>query len=138
MTETKRTCYRDRDNGVYFRSARDLWTTHTSGRTISSMASALTPTGSTRAWRRIRQPWTNHLQHVGPLPCRRCGQLIYAGDQWHLGHPDHAPRALGGDDTDLWPEHQHCSTQAGATLGRRTQKLRALTRRIQPVPTRDW
>ena len=106
------------------------------------MTSALRPTGSTRRWRQLRAPFARHLTDVGPLPCRRCGEPITAAMRWHLGHPDHAPRALGGNDTDLWPEHDDCSTKAGARLGNHLRRLYAAGRSpdtmTTPPPSRDW
>lgn len=132
---------------------RNLWTTNntaTPTRTISTgpgiqptndpghrmpTTSALRPTGSTRAWRQLRQPFADHLAHVGPLNCRRCQQPIHHGDRWHLGHA--TDRALGGTDTDLWPEHEHCNTSAGARLGNqlRHQRHHAIA---TTTPSRDW
>lgn len=87
--------------------------------------SALRPSGSTREWRKIRARFEILISTLGSLPCRRCGRAITSADDWHLGHPEEAPRALGGDDSDLWPECVPCSTSAGATLG---NKLRAEVR----------
>lgn len=73
------------------------------------------------------------LLRSGPRPCRRCGHLMYHPQQceavhvesqrcrWcrlDLGHPDHAPRALGGvSSTEDDLEHAHCNRGAGARLG---------------------
>jgi len=97
--------------------------------------SALTPTGSTHQWRQLRAPFTHHLATVGPLPCRRCGQPITATDRWHLGHPDDQPRALGGEDLDLWPEHQACSIRAGHDVRREVARRR---RTAATQPSREW
>jgi hypothetical protein len=57
-------------------------------------------------------PGNGALEHVGPVFCRRCDQLVLADEPWHLGHADDAPRAVGGEDCDLSPEHAGCSMRA--------------------------
>ena len=75
------------------------------------------------------------LARTGPRPCRRCGQDMVHPSQcepcWvcrlDLGHPEHAPRALGGQggaDDDL--EHAHCNRVAGAQLGVRLRGSRVM------------
>ncbi|HEY7487587.1 MAG TPA: hypothetical protein VH912_24240, partial [Streptosporangiaceae bacterium] len=75
------------------------------------MTSALTPHGSTTAWRRLRThhqailttAWTTGTT----IECRICHAPITPGQAWDLGHA--TPRARGGDDTNLAPEHAHCN-----------------------------
>ncbi|KIC66310.1 hypothetical protein RM50_12310 [Pseudarthrobacter phenanthrenivorans] len=42
---------------------------------------------------------------TGTVPCVRCGQLIAAGDPWHLDHNDQRTSYLG-------PSHAHCNLSA--------------------------
>lgn len=70
--------------------------------------SALTPQGSTRAWRKLRALYAATL----PQPCWRCGHPITPTQPWQLGHI--VDRADGGDDTRLAPEHRSCGSSAGA------------------------
>jgi hypothetical protein len=71
--------------------------------------SALTPRGSTRAWRSRRQRWSDRL----PVSCSRCGQPVQPWDAWDLDHT--TPRALGGGDDTARPAHATCNRSAGAT-----------------------
>ena len=72
-------------------------------------SSALTPRGSTSAWRRLRAQYQATL----PQPCWRCGHVIQPTDRWQLGHL--IDRADGGTDNHLAPEHARCGSSAGAT-----------------------
>lgn len=97
------------------------------------MTSALTPTGSTRAWRKLRAHHAELLELHGSLDCWRCPEPITPATPWDLGH--RTDRALGGNDTDLAPEHRHCSRTAG---GRLSAKLRHLRGRQHRAPSRSW
>ena len=90
------------------------------------MTSALTPRGSTSAWRRLRALHQATL----PLPCWRCGQTINPTDRWQLGHL--IDRADGGTDAHLAPEHAHCGSSAGATA--QAARARNATTRGRPSP----
>lgn len=88
---------------------------------------------------RDRAAWNAELEASGPRPCPRCPALVYPdslrhlnpdGRKFHLGHRSDV--ALGGKDGPKTPEHDHCNTSAGATLG---NKLRAKRRRRT---MRDW
>jgi hypothetical protein len=101
------------------------------------MTSALTSTGSTREWRRIRAQYEAALNLLGELPCGRGTGTIRPGDNWDLGH--RIDRALGGTDTDgLWPEHAtrtpgccEGNRNAGARLGNQLRRSSGTT------PTRE-
>lgn len=85
------------------------------------MTSALRPTGSTRAWRRLRAAVGATL----PRPCTRCGVTIRPGDPWHLDHV--VARVDGGTDDNVGPAHPVCNMRAGQTA----------SRRLRPVPYRS-
>src|SRR4051794_13966257 len=69
----------------------------------------------TKGWKRLRDEWRLRIDSQGGVACWRCGQLIKPGQQFHVGHL--VDRALGGDESQLAPEHVRCSTSAGAELG---------------------
>ena len=81
-----------------------------------SQQSALTPRGSTRAWRTLRAHWADRITHAAntgnPIRCWRCHRAILPGQPWDLGH--RTDRADGGTDADTAPEHPHCNRRAGA------------------------
>ena len=62
--------------------------------------------------RREREQWAR-IVAMGKTPCRRCRELIEAGEPWDLGHPD--------DDCDYpkAPEHRRCN-RATATHAARS------------------
>jgi len=97
------------------------------------VASSLVPSGGTRAWRRLRASWQWRLEHVGPVFCRRCDQPVLADEPWHLGHRDDAPRAVGGEDYELMPEHAGCGMRAA----RRAREAKANDPAELP-PSRVW
>ena len=71
---------------------------------------SLQDSGSTTAWKQLRKWWATQL----PLPCARCGQMVYANEQppWELDHL--IPRSDGGGDIHARPSHQRCNRSAGA------------------------
>ena len=71
------------------------------------------PTGGPvydKAHERLRAQWKPTVQ-AGQVVCWRCSHLIHPGQRWHLGHNDWDLTKYMG------PEHEHCSTSAGATKG---------------------
>lgn len=82
-----------------------------------------------------RAAWNNRLTTLGPIPCRRCGLLVYCdamkhlnrdGSKFQLGHG--IAHAEGGAGNDKQPEHSYCNEAAGGRLGKsrtRAQKVRA-------------
>lgn len=95
------------------------------------MSGAFGRRGDTRAWRRLRVGYGARL----PVPCWRCGEMIWPGDAFDLGHVH--DRALGGGDDDLAPEHRACNRSAGGRLGRAMQ-ADAAGRHVRPGPSRVW
>lgn len=113
--------------------------------------SALTPAGSTRRWRTIRQQYADHLAARGVVLCWRhrnnldraddiargdtprphvdqspdCAGTIRHGDRWVLGH--RTDRIHGGTDNHLGYECAPCSSYTGARTG---NALRNAARRI--------
>ncbi|OYO01226.1 hypothetical protein [Enemella evansiae] len=88
--------------------------------------SALTNTGSTRAWRTLRAEWRQRLvnaeQHGNPLLCPKCRRPVLVSQAWDLGHE--LARSLGGDDSTVRPEHSACNRAEGAQLVRDRPKVR--------------
>ena len=68
----------------------------------------------TKGWKRLRDEWRLRIDSQGGVICWRCAQLIRPGQRFHLGHV--VDRALGGDESQLAPEHVLCSTSAGGEL----------------------
>ena len=58
-------------------------------------------------WNQLRQSWARLL----PMPCCRCGQSVYADDDWQLDHLH--PVALGGGPDTARPAHRDCNARAG-------------------------
>lgn len=60
----------------------------------------------------LRAQWKRKLD-AEPHPCWRCGNLIYPGYPWHLGHDD--------DDRSVHrgPEHEHCNLSAAGRAAHR-------------------
>lgn len=60
----------------------------------------------------VRKQWAQQL----PLPCLRCGEMVYRHQVWHVGH--RIPRSLRPDlqweQENQWPEHATCNL-AGQT-----------------------
>jgi len=88
--------------------------------------SALTPAGSTRAWRQLRAAWNLRLINAAaaghPIACPRCAKPIHPNQAWDLGHT--IDRAAGGTDRDgLQPEHAACNRRAGQATSQ-VRKLR--------------
>lgn len=52
-----------------------------------------------------RKRWAARLKHAGSLPCARCGEPIYDGDEWDLGHTDDRAGYVG-------PEHRRRCNRA--------------------------
>jgi hypothetical protein len=76
--------------------------------------SAKTRNGSTRRWRKMRSEWQMVIdQNI--VNCMRCGQPIYPGEPWHLGHK--LSIAAGGTDLpdNCAPEHPTCNLHGSAT-----------------------
>ena len=61
---------------------------------------------------RERAKWEARLRR-GPLPCARCGRLIFADDVWDLGHDDEDRSMYNG------PECSSCNRSAGGKLASR-------------------
>ncbi len=67
-----------------------------------------------------------YLATTLPVPCRRCGRMIYDGEPWDVGHiidktlrPD-----LMADPSNWSVEHRHCNRSAGGRKGRAMQLQR--------------
>lgn len=93
--------------------------------------SALRKTGSTRQWRRLRKPYSDHLAAGGTLECaaRRspnCIGTIRRSADFALGHV--IARIDGGDDRQLQPECRPCSDHQGGQLAHQPQT----------APERKW
>lgn len=105
-------------------------------RTIRPMSpSALRKTGSTRAWRRLRQPWSDHLAAGGTLQCAahrtpKCLGLITQSADLALGHI--TDRSAGGNDRALQPECRPCSDHQGGQLTHAAQQA------ARQPPERKW
>lgn len=75
------------------------------------------PRGTYR-WQKLRQSYAAQL----PMPCWRCGLVIWPHQSWELGHL--VDQVDGGTELDgLAPEHLSCSRKAaGQSQGWRGQQ----------------
>jgi hypothetical protein len=79
-----------------------------------------------------RAYWARQLG-AGPLPCTRCGRLVYAGEAWDVDHL--TERARGGDHgrANQGVAHSLCNRRAGQALAQaRTRTRKAKARRVRP------
>lgn len=94
--------------------------------------SALTPRGSTAAWRTLRTQAATHLTTIGTTPCAAdehhptCPGTITPTTPWNLGHAA-GNRIDGADDTHLRYEYRACSNLQGQRI--------ATARRTTPATT---
>lgn len=75
---------------------------------------------------KLRRKYAEELHRVGFTHCWRCGEIIYDGQPWHLGHDDWDRSKYRG------PEHAKCNTAAAArktNMIRRGRALEQSTRR---------
>lgn len=79
-----------------------------------------TERGYGHAHQQERKAWAKELKKVGVLPCARCGQPIYDGDEWDLGHTDDRSAYTG-------PEHSRACNRADG--GRRSHQPLTFNRR---------
>lgn len=77
----------------------------------------------------LRRWWAPRVA-TGRIRCWRCGQLIPARAEWHLGHDDHDRRITRG------PEHALCNLRAAAAKGNRSPLRARLRRGRRPRPPR--
>lgn len=80
------------------------------------------------AWKKRRADWQRHLEVVGPIVCRQCGEPVTAAQAWDLGHG--RAHAEGGRGDDARPEHRRCNRAAGGRLGHERQS--------RPRSSREW
>ncbi len=62
-------------------------------------AGTTTERGYGHAHQQLRKAWAKELKRLGVLPCARCGEPVYDGDEWDLGHTDDRTAYTG-------PEHR--------------------------------
>lgn len=89
------------------------------------MTGVPTPGGTTargygHEHQQLRAEWAKELKKLGVLPCARCGESIYHGDDWDLGHTDDRTGYTG-------PEHRSCNRADG---GRRRHAPTSFKRRV--------
>src|SRR6202451_4156572 len=59
------------------------------------------------AHQRLRRQWAWRVA-AGGVCCARCGELIWPGEPWHLGHVD------GDRSRYQGPEHERCNCATAA------------------------
>jgi hypothetical protein len=68
---------------------------------------------------------------VLPAPCARCGNMIEPGQPFDMGHATAV--ALGGQDSDLRPEHRRCNRNDGGKIGGRRRAEAERRRKLRPT-----
>jgi len=75
------------------------------------------------AHQKLRNRWVPYVAR-GEVDCARCGQTIWPGEAWDLGHVDGDKSRYAG------PEHRSCNRVAGAKQGAALTNAKKRKRRV--------